>query len=366
MAPPDDSAAQTQAGGAVFLPPALTAPFDREALARYLAGKGHAFDPAQPIRQFAGGLANRNYLVVVDGNGAVLRRPPEGKLPPGAHDMAREHRIISRVCHVLPFVPQGLHHCADTSVIGVPFQLIEYRGGIVVRGTDMSPVAHALNAPAILCAMLIDVMAAIHAVDTQAIGLGELGRPEGFILRNVANWIQRGRRIASNENSSALVGEIGDWLARQTFVLRTPTLLHCDLKLDNLILDPQTLAPRAVVDWDMSTRGDPLFDLATLLSYWGEPGDPDCLRSLGQMPTVGPGFWTRRMAAERYAALTGRDISDLPAMRVLAMLKLGIVFLQLHRQWIDGAVTDPRYRRFRETGEELLLHTRNIAKGLGT
>ena len=234
----------------------LLAPFDREALARYLAGKGHAFDPAQPIRQFAGGLANRNYLVVVDGNGAVLRRPSEGKLPPGAHDMAREHRIISRICHVLPFVPQGLHHCADTSVIGVPFQLIEYRGGIVVRGTDMSAVAHVLNAPVILCAMLIDVMAAIHAVDTQAVGLG-------------------------------------------------------------------------------------------------------------QMPTVGLGFWTRRMAAERYAALTGRDISDLPAMRVLAILKLSIVFLQLHRQW-DGAVTDPRYRRFRETGEELLLYTRNIAKGLGT
>jgi aminoglycoside phosphotransferase (APT) family kinase protein len=116
----------------------------------------------------------------------------------------------------------------------------------------------------------------------------------------------------------------------------------------------------------MSTRGDPLFDLATLLSYWAEPGDPDCLRSLGQMPTASPGFWTRRMAAERYAALTGRDISDLPAMRVLAMLKLGIVFLQLHRQWIGGAVTDPRYQRFRETGEELLLHTRNIAKGLAT
>lgn len=360
------SAEQVKAGGGAFLPPALTAPYDRVALARYLAGQGLAFDPAQPIRQFAGGLANRNYLVAVDGRDAVLRRPPEGKLPPGAHDMAREHRIISRICDVLPFVPRGLHYCADTVVIGVPFQLIEYRSGIVVSGTDTSPVAHVGNAPAILCAMLIDVMAAIHAVDTEAVGLGELGQPEGFVPRNVTNWTERGRRIASDGQTSALVQEIGAWLARQAFLARPPVLLHCDLKLDNVILHPQTLAPRAVVDWDMSTRGDSLFDLATLLSYWAEPGDPECLQSLGQMPTAAPGFWTRQMAAERYAALTGRDISDLPAMRVLAMLKLGIVFLQLHRQWIDGAVTDPRYRRFRETGEGLLLHTRDIARGLAS
>lgn len=360
------SAKQVPAGGATFLPPALAVPFDRVALACYLADNGHTFDPAQPIRQFAGGLANRNYLVVIDSKEAVLRRPPEGKLPPGAHDMAREHRIISRICDALPFVPRGLHHCADTTVIGVPFQLIEYRSGLVIRGTDTSTIAHVPHAPAVLCEIIIDVMAAIHAVNTQAVGLGELGRPEGFIPRNIKNWIERGRRIAGDGPVSALVNEVGDWLAQQAFIDRAPTLLHCDLKLDNIILDPTSLAPRAVVDWDMSTRGDPLFDLATLLSYWAEPGDPDCMRSLGQMPTASPGFWSREMVANRYAALTGRDISDLPGIRVLAMLKLGIVFLQLHRQWIDGAVADPRYQRFRETGEELLLHTQNIAKGLAT
>jgi aminoglycoside phosphotransferase (APT) family kinase protein len=366
LASQTQSTEPVQAGGAVFLPPALAAPFDRSALARYLTDRGHAFDPAQPIRQFAGGLANRNYLVVIDGKEAVLRRPPQGNLPPGAHDMAREHRIISRICDVLPIVPRGLHYCADTAAIGAPFQLIEYRSGVVVRGIDTSAVAHVPDAPVALCSMLIGVMASVHAVDTQAVGLGELGRPEGFVPRNISNWVARGHRIAGDRATLVLIEEIGDWLARQTFILRASTLLHCDLKLDNLILDPVTLAPRAVVDWDMSTRGDPLFDLATLLSYWAESGDPDCLQSLGQMPTAAPGFWTRDMFATRYAILTGREIDDLPAMRVLAMLKLSIVFLQLHRQWIDGAVTDSRYQRFRETGEGLLLHTRDIAKGIAS
>jgi aminoglycoside phosphotransferase (APT) family kinase protein len=150
------------------------------------------------------------------------------------------------------------------------------------------------------------------------------------------------------------VGAISAWLEHQRFRERTPTLLHCDFKLDNVILDPATLAPVAVVDWDMGTRGDPLFDLATLLSYWAEPGDPECLIHLDQMPTARPGFMSRAEAARRYASLTGRDLDDLPAMRVLCLLKLGVVFLQLHRQWARGAVTDPRYATFDRVGADLL------------
>jgi aminoglycoside phosphotransferase (APT) family kinase protein len=342
---------------------AETTPSDWDRLARYLRAQGMTFDPAQPIRQFAGGLANRNYLVVVDGHQAVLRRPPDGDLPPGAHDMAREHKILSRLSNALTFIPRSLHYCESRDVIGVPFQLIEYRPGIVIRGADLSPVESRQDAPPLLCEMLVSTLASLHGVDAQSIGLDDLGKPQGFIGRAIAGWSKRGALVAESISTQKLLNDISDWLKRQRFRERPATILHCDFKLDNLILDPASLTPVALVDWDMGTRGDPLFDLATLLSYWAEPDDPPALRQLQQMPTARAGFWRRSEVAKCYAALTGCDLDDLPAMRVLALFKLGIVFLQLHRQWLNGAVKDNRYAEFGRQGEDILLIARNVATG---
>ena len=346
-----------------FIPAGDSGRSDWVRLAGYLSGCGMSLDLSQPIRRFAGGLANRNYLVAVDGQPTVLRRPPDGDLPPGAHDMAREHRILSRLSNALPFVPRGLHHCDDRSIIGVPFQLIEYRPGLVIRGTDLSQLEGREDAPGVLSEMLVTTLAALHGVDAREAGLDDLGRPEGFVERAVAGWSRRGTLVTDGTASQALLQDTSHWLARQTFRMRAPTLLHCDFKLDNLILEPETLAPVALVDWDMGTRGDPLFDLATLLSYWAEPNDPPALQRLQQMPTTNPGFWRRAKVAQHYAALTGTDIDDLPAMRVLALFKLGIVFLQLHRQWVNGAVKDDRYVDFARLGENILLVARDVSKG---
>lgn len=354
-------AGNSEGGTPVFAPPGTIVPFDRVRLAHYLSGQGFAYDPAEPIRQFAGGLANRNYLITLGDGPAVLRRPPDGDLPSGAHDMAREHRVLSRLCEALPFVPRGLHHCAERDVIGVPFQLIAYRPGLVVRGDDLSGIPHHPDAPAALSEMLVVTLARIHGVDPGAVGLGELGRPDGFVERAVAGWTKRGLAAAGTDRLAGLVRDVSDWLGRQRFRPRRPTLLHCDFKLDNVILDPASLRPVAVVDWDMGTRGDPLFDLATLLSYWAEPDDPAPLRELGQMPTARPGFWSRAEATRRYADLTGQPVDDLPAMHVLCTFKLAIVFLQLHRQWEVGAVTDPRYAAFRRVGEDLLQVAADLA-----
>lgn len=331
-------------------------------MAAYLQSVGFSLDPTRPALQFAGGLANRNYLIEVNGEKAVLRRPPDGPLPPGAHDMAREHRITSCLSQALPIIPRSLHFCADPTVMGAPFRIIEYREGVIVRGADMSFVGDRADAPRVLSDMLIGVMASIHAVDAEGIGLGDLGRPHGFVARTITNWGQRGLRVTGGRGAATLVKDVADWLARQHFLAREPTILHCDLKFDNVILDPRTLAARAVVDWDMGTRGDPLFDLATALSYWAEPSDPDCLHDLGQMPTTQAGFWSRARVAEHYKEITGRRIDDLPAFYVLAMLKLGIVFLQLHRQWVSGAVTDPRYEAFAKSGEDLLLLANDLTR----
>ncbi|MBR0828666.1 phosphotransferase family protein [Bradyrhizobium manausense] len=355
--------ARSKQATAELIPAADSPQSDWERLARYLSGCGMSVDLAQPIRRFAGGLANRNYLVVVDGQPTVLRRPPDGNLPPGAHDMAREHRILSRLSDALPFVPKGLHYCDDRHVIGVPFQLIEYRPGLVIRGTDLPRLEGHDDAPGVLSEMLVSTLAALHDVDAREAGLEDLGRPEGFIGRAIAGWSKRGMLVADGAALQALLEDNTRWLLRQTFRTRAPALLHCDFKLDNLILDPRTLAPAALVDWDMGTQGDPLFDLATLLSYWAQPDDPPALHRLQQMPTTNPGFWRRAKVAERYAALTGTDVDDLPAMRVLALFKLGIVFLQLHRQWTSGAVKDDRYADFAALGEDILLVARDVSNG---
>ena len=139
--------------------------------------------------------------------------------------------------------------------------------------------------------------------------------------------------------------------------------MHADFKLDNLILHPQTLEPLALLDWDMSTRGDPLFDLATLLSYWTEAGDPPAMHDLGQMPTAGYGFPSRDEVVQAYASATGRDVSNFAFYRVLCMFKLSVVFMQLHARYRRGATTDPRYRRFGELSHGLLEFTHDLAQG---
>jgi aminoglycoside phosphotransferase (APT) family kinase protein len=233
----------------------------------------------------------------------------------------------------------------------------------VIRGTDISALDNHADAPKRLSGMMVDTLAALHRVDARQIGLEDLGKPDGFIGRAISGWSKRAALVARDDKLHALASDISEWLLRQTFRERQPTLLHCDFKLDNLILNPQTLDPVALVDWDMGTRGDPMFDLATLLSYWVEPDDPPALQRLGQMPTAHDGFWRRADVARRYAELTGNNIDDLPGMRVLALFKLGVVFLQLHQQWLNGAVKDDRYAGFGSLGEDILLVARDAIRG---
>ena len=350
--------------GPVLKPVRETAPLDRARLADYLGAQGLALDVDREVRQFAGGLANVNYLVWIAGKPLVLRRPPAGKLPPGAHDMGREHRILSRLWEALPLAPRSLHFCADTSVIGVPFQLIEYREGVVVRGTDLSPVGNDPATCARLADILIETLARIHDVEPERVGLGDLGRPDGFVTRALEGWTKRGMLVAEQiPGVEPLIKPVAGWLSSRIREHGRSALIHNDFKLDNLILEPGTLATVAIVDWDQGTRGDPLFDLATLLSYWAEPNDPDCMHRLAQMPTAAQGFPRRAEVAERYARLTGRDASDLRPLHVLAMLKLSVVFLQLHRRFASGEVSDPRYAAFADIGRGLLAFTHDIAMG---
>ena len=326
-----------------------------DAVAAQLARHGLKLLPGERTR-FPGGFANRNYLIRLESGPAVLRRPPPGPLPAGAHDMAREHRILSRLPNALAFVPRSLHLCEDEAVIGVKFQILEYREGVVIRG--VLPPAYA-GRGAELSEMMLATLAAIHAIDPETLGLGGLGRPEGFLSRAVEGWLKRGAAVEGGK----LLEQLGAWLRAHAAPDGPPTLLHNDFKLDNIILDPATLQPNGVVDWDQGTRGDPLFDLATLLSYWTEATDPVAMHELQQMPSASPGFLTREQAALRWSALTGRDVSDIRFHRVLGIVKLAVIFLQLNALYRRGATADPRYAGFGTLAQGLLAFAHEVAAG---
>ena len=341
---------------------AESVPLDWDAIRNHLATHGHRLDAEPPSRQFAGGLANLNYLIHLDGKPAVLRRPPMGELPAGAYDMAREFRILSRLPDALPFIARGLHLCDDPSIIGQRFQIIEYRPGLVIREHLPPELAHRPEIGARLSHVLLETIAAIHAVDTKAVGLDDLGKPEGFLARGVSGWRKRGL-AAMEDGTEDLHNDVGTWLERNIVPEGPPALLHNDFKLNNIILDPNDFSPRAVVDWDQGTRGDPLFDFATLLTYWIHADDPQPMHDMEQMPAVEACLCSRQDAVAEYAKLSGRDMSNFLFHRVLAMYKLAVIFLQLGLRYRSGVTREPRYAPLTGIGTGILEFTREIAEG---
>ena len=329
-------------------------------LAEHLAENGHRFS-GEP-RQFAGGFGNLNYLIELDGRPAVLRRPPGGPIPPGGNDMRRESRILSRLWEAFPLAPRSLHFSDDADVLGAPFFIMEYRPGLVIGGAMPDGLAGRAEVGAKLGGILALILADLHRVEPAEVGLQDLGRPEGFLARTAAGWLKRAD-LAWEGTTPAVMRELRTWLEANIAPDRSPTLIHNDFKLDNVVLDPETLDPVAVLDWDMCTRGDPLYDLAVLLSYWTEAGDPPAMRLMRQMPTAGPGFPTRAALVETYGRLTGFDVSDILFHRVLAMIRTAVVFKQLHRRWLTGGTSDDKFSGLGEVADGLLALAHDVARG---
>jgi aminoglycoside phosphotransferase (APT) family kinase protein len=343
----------------------LSIPQDWSALRDYLSNQGMRLDLDVPPRQFAAGLGNLNYLLSVDGKPVVLRRPPAGRIPPGANDMRREHRILAGLWRVFPLAPRALHYCASDAVIGAHFLLMEYRRGVAIGGRLPTDRDLSLTQRQWLSETLVDLLSRLHAVDPAQAGLESLGRPEGMLLRMVDGWQQRAE-LASVQEHHAAIRHVTDWLRRHLPSSQACTLLHSDFKLDNVLLHPERLEVVAVIDWDMGTRGDPLVDLATLLSYWVHDDDPPALQALGQMPTAEPGFLRREDILARYARATGFDLGRFHWYRVMAMFKLAAVFLQLHDRFVRGDSLDERHRSCGPLSAGLLAHVADLAGPPGT
>ncbi len=281
-----------------------------------------------------------------------MRRPPFGNQVKSAHDMGREYRVLSNLSRVYPLAPRPYAYCEDESILGTPFYVMERRRGVVIRRL-LSP-GLTLDPPTLrrLCESLIDGLAELHRLDYHAAGLGDLGKPEGYVERQVTGWTKR-YRAAQTEDVPAME-QIGQWLAEKMPKESGAALIHNDYKFDNLLLDPDDLAHvTAVFDWEMATLGDPLMDLGTSLAYWVQADDPAEFRSFAFGPTAMPGALTRRELVERYAAKTGRDVSHMLYYYGFGLFKTAVVVQQIYVRYVKGFTKDERFARLNAQVAEL-------------
>lgn len=278
------------------------------------------------VALIAGGKSNLTYRVRCPAGAVVLRRPPLGHVLPTAHDMVREHTVMSALAGTLVPVPRMLHLCVDVDVLGAPFYVMELVAGHICR--DALPAGYA-DSPVQrrhIGEALVDVLAALHAVDPADVGLQGFGRPEGYLERQVRRWGTQWQatRIDGHESLDRLAAD----LAAAVPTTQRHTVVHGDYRLDNTVLDP-TRPGRiaAVLDWEMSTLGDPLADLGVLLGYWSQADDAGARTRAAVVPaaTIEPGFPTRAQVADRYAGRTGLDLTPLPWYAAFAAFKLAVV-----------------------------------------
>lgn len=293
------------------------------------------------VLQFPNGSANLTYMLRFGATELVFRRPPFGTLAPGAHDMQREYRVLSRLWQSFERAPRAYHFCDDPEVAGADFFVMERRRGEVIRGVIPESMRHHDDVGRRIGFALIDAMAEFHLVDTQANGLDQLGKPEGFVDRQLAGWKKRWDLVADAQHDAQMQSLHKRLLAQQPSSQRV-SLVHNDLKLDNCMFDPAD--PDHVIaffDWDMTTLGDPLIDLGTLLNYWPDPKDSaEQLRGHDGMQLMG--LPTREEVIERYGQRTGLDVSKANWFEAFGLWKTATVVQQLHNRWKAGESTDER------------------------
>lgn len=343
----------------------------REAMRGRVAGDVDALE----VEQFPGGFSNLTYLVRLGQLEYVLRRAPLGPVAKGAHDMAREFRLLEKVSPVLPVAPRPALLVEDPGVLGAPFYLMERRKGTIVRTTLPAEYAGSPQAPRQMSEALADTLADLHAVDIDAAGLRELGKPEGFNRRQVEGWAGRWRRareLLQGSGDLPAPAELRDelviaWLEANVPDESAHTLVHNDFKLDNLMLDPGDPSKvTALLDWEMTTVGDPLVDLGLTLTYWTMPQQPGGAENRIGAPASAQGFLTREEFLARYAEKSGRDVRHIQWYEVLGHFKLAVIVLQIFARYRSGQTQDPRFAPLGEQAVWLIQEAwRRIAENAG-
>jgi len=297
---------------------------------------------ALEIHQFPSGYSNLTYLVQAGERGLILRRPPVGVEIATAHDMSREYRILSHLHPVYDKAPRPLAYCDDPSVLGAPFYVMERVEGVILRKGIPAEMVPGPELTGRIAEELVRTLAELHAVDFEAAGLGDLGRPEGYATRQVEGWTKRYRRAATDEVVEA--DKVAAWLRDSIPESGPAALIHNDFKHDNVVLDPADWARViAVLDWEMATLGDPLMDLGTSLAYWVQPTDPPEVLGTRLSPTTWPGTPSRDDVVEAYARASGRDVGHVVFYFAYGLFKVAVIVQQLYARYVSGKTADPRY-----------------------
>jgi aminoglycoside phosphotransferase (APT) family kinase protein len=286
----------------------------------------------------AGGRSNISYkLTDAKGSSWVLRRPPLGHIMPSAHDMSREFRVLSGLNSVSYPTPATRGYCEDESVIGAKFMMMDFIDGRVIESAQTASSLSTKQASEI-SQELIDTLARLHAIDPAAAGLDQLGKPAGYLQRQVKRWGEQWQITKTRELPE--IEKLHAWL--ETAIAKVPeslptSIVHGDYRIDNVILARDKSEIVAVLDWEMSTLGDPISDLAISLVYWSQA--TDTLRKkipVAEDVTSGPGFWSRQQVLDRYVSQTGLDISHLDECVALACFKLAVIMESIHHRNLSG------------------------------
>jgi len=295
------------------------------------------------IRQFPAGYSNLTYLLTCGDRELVLRRPPFGTKARSAHDMSREFRMLTALHPVFPYCPRPLAFTDDPAIIGCPFYVMERLHGMILRKNLPAGLTLTAVQAANLCERFLDVLVELHGIDYQAIGLGNFGKPDGYIRRQVTGWSDRYR--------AARTPDAPDFEAVMAWILEKmpsdppgPAILHNDYRLDNIVLakdDPAKII--GVLDWEMAAVGDPLMDLGNTLAYWVQPDDPEERREIRVMPTHLPGMPGRAELARRYEEKSGRSIERFDFYYCFGMFRLAVIAQQIYYRYFHGQTQDKRF-----------------------
>jgi len=319
---------------------------DARAIDTYL--KAHISDlRGEPqISQFPGGASNLTYLLRYADRELVLRRPPFGSKAKSAHDMGREFRILNQLRNAFPYCPQAFVHCTDESVIGAEFYVMQRLDGIILRADLPTELQLTPAQTTTLCKSFIDRLVELHQVDYQACGLAELGKPDGYVARQIKGWSER----YDNARTPDAPGwqEVRTWLEEKMPADHPrPAIVHNDYRFDNVILDASDpLRIIGVLDWELTTLGDPLMDLGNTLAYWIEADDPAPVQLMRRQPSNAPGMLTRQAFVDYYAERAGIEIKCFDFYYIYGLFRLAGIVQQIYYRYYHGQTADKRFASF--------------------
>lgn len=335
-----------------------------ERIADYLAAELDCAPEQVEVRRLTEGHSNLTFAIVCAGRRYVLRQPPPGRLPPSAHNVLREFRVLSLLDGHGARAPRPVLACADAGVIGAPFYLMEYVEGVVLRD-NLPPGMEGDDAAGKIVDELVDALAELHEIDWRRAGFGEIASGNGYLARQLGLWHRQWEHNKTRELDD--VESIGGWLTSHRPEESAATIVHGDYKIDNVIFALVDGAPRAqaIVDWEMATVGDPLADLGFLTAVWSEP-DEDPALLLGLSKVTGElRLGSRAALADRYAERTGRDVGALRWYQVLALWKLAILLEGSYKRRLAGTTDDDWFDCLADGVPTILSRARDLATQTG-